>query len=172
MHTIRPITTADLPELQRISRITFKDTFDHCTPPDDMARFLEEAYALDVLEKQLNNPESFFYFIEVAGTPAGYLKLNIGSAQVEAMTQKDLELERLYILPEFQGEGLGKELMNFAHERARELGKERMWLGVWEGNVRAQTLYKSYGFTKFGAHTFPVGNDMQTDFLMIKELGS
>lgn len=38
-YTIEPITTEDVKELQKVSRETFKDTFDEYTAPDDMKRF-------------------------------------------------------------------------------------------------------------------------------------
>lgn len=40
-YTIKPITTEDVKELQKVSRETFKDTFDEYTAPDDMKRFFE-----------------------------------------------------------------------------------------------------------------------------------
>lgn len=167
---IVPCTPDQVETLQRISRVTFEDTFSHCTAPDDMAKFLAEAYATETLLEQMANPESFFYFITVDGTAAGYLKLNIGAAQVEQMPDTDMELERLYILPTHKRQGLGSKLMDFALARARELGKTRIWLGVWEGNEAALALYKRNGFEIFGEHTFQVGDDPQIDLLMRRSL--
>ncbi len=41
-YSIRPVTTDDVAELQKISRETIKATFDPFTAPDDMAHFLDE----------------------------------------------------------------------------------------------------------------------------------
>jgi ribosomal protein S18 acetylase RimI-like enzyme len=53
---------------------------------------------------------------------------------------------------------------------ALEKEKELLWLGVWEHNHRAIGFYKKWGFEKFSTHTFMLGNDAQTDWLMKKEL--
>lgn len=44
------------------------------------------------------------------------------------------------------------------------------WLGVWEGNVKAQGFYRKYGFEKFSEHSFKVGDKVDTDWLMRKAL--
>lgn len=41
-YTIKDVTENDVKELQAISRETFKATFDECTAPADMARFLKK----------------------------------------------------------------------------------------------------------------------------------
>jgi ribosomal protein S18 acetylase RimI-like enzyme len=48
--------------------------------------------------------------------------------------------------------------------------KQALWLGVWEKNERAINFYHRWGFEKFGEHDFILGDDVQTDWLMKKEL--
>lgn len=45
-----------------------------------------------------------------------------------------------------------------------------MWLGVWERNPRAVAFDQKYGFTRVGEHTFVVGEDPQTDWLLARPL--
>jgi len=51
-----------------------------------------------------------------------------------------------------------------------DIKKEIVWLGVWEKNNRAISFYKKWGFEKFGEHSFTLGDDIQNDWLMKKEL--
>jgi hypothetical protein len=44
MITIRPATTADAPALSRLRAITFRETFEGENPPEDMARYLADAF--------------------------------------------------------------------------------------------------------------------------------
>lgn len=60
-YVIKECTLADLAELQRISRETFKATFDEYTTPADMTKFLKEDYATPKLTKEINNPNSQFF---------------------------------------------------------------------------------------------------------------
>lgn len=59
---ITKCTLADLEPLIAISRETFWDTFSHYSSQTDMDRFLDQAYAPEKLGKELQNPESSFYF--------------------------------------------------------------------------------------------------------------
>lgn len=45
-----------------------------------------------------------------------------------------------------------------------------MWLGVYEKNINAQHFYKRHGFEGVSEHTFQVGSDPQTDWLLLKNL--
>ena len=169
-YTIKPITTSDVEKLQKVSRETFKATFDPYTAPNDMVRFLEEDYETVKLVKEIENPNSRFYFLMVQNEIAGYLKINVGDAQTEHLRENALEVERIYLRSSFQHRGLGKVLLDFAEKTAREEGKDYMWLGVYEKNVPAQHFYKRHGFSKVSQHTFQVGSDPQTDWLLVKKL--
>ena len=131
-YTIKPITTSDVEKLQKVSRETFKVTFDPYTAPNDMARFLEEDYETVKLVKEIENPNSRFYFLMVQNEIAGYLKINVGDAQTEHLRENALEVERIYLRSSFQHRGLGNVLLDFAEKTAREEGKDYMWLGVYE----------------------------------------
>lgn len=50
-------------------------------------------------------------------------------------------------------------------------GARSLWLGVWEHNPRAVAFYGKYGFRRVGQHTFVLGGDAQTDWLMECTLG-
>lgn len=169
-YTIKPITTSDVEKLQKVSRETFKATFDPYTAPNDMLRFLEEDYETVKLVKEIENPNSRFYFLMVQNEIAGYLKINVGDAQTEHLRENALEVERIYLRSSFQHRGLGNVLLDFAEKTAREEGKDYMWLGVYEKNVPAQHFYKRHGFSKVSQHTFQVGSDPQTDWLLVKKL--
>ena len=169
-YTIKPITTSDVEKLQKVSRETFKATFDPYTAPNDMVRFLEEDYETVKLAKEIENPNSRFYFLMVQNEIAGYLKINVGDAQTEHLRENALEVERIYLRSSFQHRGLGNVLLDFAEKTAREEGKDYMWLGVYEKNVPAQHFYKRHGFSKVSQHTFQVGSDPQTDWLLVKKL--
>ncbi|MEL6190893.1 MAG: GNAT family N-acetyltransferase [Bacteroidota bacterium] len=56
-----------------------------------------------------------------------------------------LLLKELFILPEFQGNGIGTEILKHTKERARELAKP-IRLGTLRTNQRAKKLYEKHGF--------------------------
>lgn len=170
MAIIKQCTANDVQQLQDISVLTYKETFDEHNSEENMNAYLEAAYNLPKLEKELTNPNSYFYFALVDGEVAGYLKLNTDAAQTEPMDSKSMELERIYILKRFQKNGVGKVLMGKALEMAEQLGKEKIWLGVWEHNDNARAFYEKKGFVETGSHSFFMGDDEQTDLILTKTL--
>ncbi|MCG7381910.1 GNAT family N-acetyltransferase [Paenibacillus sp. ACRRY] len=160
----------DLQVLQKISIDTFHDTFKDQNTPENMEAYLGKAFHLEQLEGELANPSSDIYFINYNEELAGYLKVNVNDAQSEKMGEEFLEIERIYIRNQFQNYGLGKHLLNKAIEVAMDKNKSKIWLGVWEKNRKAIAFYNKMGFIQTGAHSFYMGDEEQTDFIMSKTL--
>lgn len=81
-----------------------------------------------------------------------------------------VELSKLYLVPDFHGTGVATELMNAALAAATEWGARCMWLGTNEKNVRALRFYTKNGFRINGAKTFRMGEFIEDDHVMIREL--
>lgn len=167
---IRKCTLEDLPILREISYETFDETFKDQNSPENMKVYLEKAFNVKQLEKELSTFSSEFFFIYSHEEIAGYLKVNVNEAQTEEEGEESLEIERIYIRKNFQGQRLGLHLINKAMEMASEQNKKKIWLGVWEKNEGAIKFYEKMGFTVSGAHSFYMGDDKQTDILMTKKL--
>nr|WP_263326931.1 GNAT family N-acetyltransferase [Neobacillus sp. Marseille-Q6967] len=167
---IKKCTLEDSCKLQEISYETFNETFKDQNSPENMSAYLERAFNLKQLEKELSNISSQFFFVYFNNEVAGYLKVNTNDAQSEEMGDESLEIERIYIKSKFQKHGLGKYLLNKAMEIAMERNKKKIWLGVWEKNENAIAFYKKMGFVQTGAHSFYMGDEEQLDFIMTKTL--
>ncbi|WP_458119510.1 GNAT family N-acetyltransferase [Paenibacillus sp. Z6-24] len=83
-----------------------------------------------------------------------------------------LEIERIYVRSSFQKQGIGKHLFDKAIDIAVQNGKAAVWLGVWEKNENAIAFYQRQGFVQTGAHSFYMGDEEQTDFIMVKDLSA
>lgn len=116
----------------------------------------------------MQNSNSEFYFLYFQNELAGYLKINIGKAQTELQNESALEIERIYVLQQFQGKQLGQALMQKAIDIAKQKKCTYLWLGVWEKNTKAISFYLKQGFVQFDRHVFKLGNDIQNDILMKK----
>jgi ribosomal protein S18 acetylase RimI-like enzyme len=167
---LKKCTEADVDILRSLLAKTFSDTFASMNTPENMELYLNQAFARDRILEELRNQGSSFYLLYQDGAPAGCLKVNEAAAQTEAGDPHSLEIERIYVAKEFQGTGLGSRLMDEAVRLAEERKKEYIWLGVWEKNERALRFYEEKGFYRTGSHTFTVGNDEQTDYIMRKDL--
>ncbi|WP_227011702.1 GNAT family N-acetyltransferase [Paenibacillus lutimineralis] len=83
------------------------------------------------------------YIFECDGEEAGYSLLSITySNEAGGLV---VWVEEIYILPKFQGRGIGKEYMDFIEEAYK--GKAaRIRLEVEEANERAINIYKNKGY--------------------------
>lgn len=167
---VKECTVEDLQMLQKVSVETFRDTFQDQNTEEDLYNYLEKAYNTKQLTSELLNQQSEFYFVFNGNDLAGYLKININEAQSETKGEDTLEIERIYVLPQFKGKGLGKILIQQAVERAQIHQKTNIWLGVWEHNHAALAFYKKLGFVQTGSHSFFMGEDEQTDLILTKNL--
>lgn len=167
---IRKTAVEDLSELQKIGRITFSETFSQSNTAEDMVQYLEKGFSEAQLLEELRNQESEFYFAVDGENVVGYLKLNFGNSQTELQDKAALEIERIYVLGDYQGKKVGQLLYEKALEVAYKRHVSYIWLGVWEENPRAIAFYTKNGFTAFGKHVFKLGNDEQTDIMMRKTL--
>lgn len=160
------LSPGDLQELTEISRRTFNEAFGADNNPKDLALYLDSVMGQENLQKELSNPLSEFYFTKLEGKTVGYFKINLGDAQTDLREEDAMELERLYVSPNFQNRKIGQKMLDTVIEMAIQRKMRYLWLGVWEKNIRAMEFYKRNHFEFSGTHPYMVGNDLQTDIIM------
>lgn len=168
--TIDLVKSAEVEELQALAIQTFTETFSGHNTQEQLQEFFAQDYTIEKLSAELKDPNCLVYFIRLNKEVVGHLKVNWNGSQTEQELENAFEIQRIYLLNKVQGLGLGKYLFEFALDRAYDSGREWAWLGVWENNLKAQALYRKYGFEKFAEHSFAVGDLVDTDWLMKKAL--
>jgi ribosomal protein S18 acetylase RimI-like enzyme len=163
---IKKITLADIDQLQKIGRQTFFETFSSANTKENMDKYLNEEFSVSKLTAELSDKNSEFYFATLNNKVIGYLKLNFGQSQTELKDDKALEIERIYVLSNFQGKAVGQMLYEKVIQIAWQTKTDYVWLGVWEENQKAINFYKKNGFVEFDKHIFKLGNEEQTDIMM------
>ena len=64
-------------------------------------------------------------------------------------------LEKLAVLPEFRHNGGGLALLNFAEEKVKSFGGEKITIGIIEENIILKEWYLRNGFIHTGATVIP-----------------
>lgn len=163
---LQKIGAAELTDLQQIARQTFIETFAAHNSAANMADYVDRQLSAAQLQHELQQAGSSFYLLRVHGQVAGYMKLNTATAQTHPEALDALEIERIYVLEAFQGQKIGRFLLQKALEEARQMRAPYVWLGVWEANLKAIRFYEQHGFEQYATHVFQLGSDAQTDWLM------
>lgn len=169
--TTRLATLEDASILLEIGIKTFHDTFAAFNTAEDMKLYLEKTFTPDQIKTDMLDPSTTFLLACDHNAVVGYAKLREGQNPAELNEEAGIEIERIYALQDYIGKNVGKALMQSCFDIARQRGYKVVWLGVWEHNPRAIAFYEKWGFEKFGSHAFLLGNDLQTDLLMKKNLG-
>ena len=163
---LRPCTITDLEVLVNLGRRTFIEAFEKDNKPVDFKIYLDSAFGEETLRKELQDINSVYYFIYMDSSLVGYIKLNENEAQSDIKDINSIELERIYVLAEFQGRGIGEWILRQVISISKLKNRSYVWLGVWEHNPKAIKFYQRLGFYKFGSHPYFIGSDEQTDWLM------
>jgi len=124
------------------------------------------------LKEELKDPNSSFFLAYYNDEAIGYAKVCTGNEPQELIKYNPLEIARIYLLKEHQDKHLGSAFINYCFNYASHQHHDLIWLGVWEHNNKAISFYKKLGFELFGSHIFRLGQDEQTDLLMMKKLAS
>lgn len=161
-------TIADLPNIDRIFRTSFCDTFAHLYRPEDLETFLAK-FTPQAWRAEMDDPACVFRIAEANGEPAGFVKIGPLTLPVEP-SGKALELRQLYVLEDHQGSGIAAQLMEWVLDKARGSGATGIYLTVYTGNHRARRFYERHGFEAVGRYDFMVGNQADEDVIMRKLL--
>ena len=153
-----------------ISRQTFIESFGPVNTQENMNKFMTEQFSKEKLIAELSDHKNTFFIALEGEEIAGYIKLRESENPPALKNQNVIELSRIYAVNKMIGKGIGKLLMETAVEFGLQMQKQALWLGVWGKNERAINFYHRWGFEKFGEHDFILGDDVQTDWLMKKEL--
>ncbi|MET0290635.1 MAG: GNAT family N-acetyltransferase [Pseudoxanthomonas sp.] len=164
--TIRRATVEDAPTLSVLAARTFTETFGHLYPPEDLAAFLADAYAVDKQRVILGHPDYAVFLAEEDGQVIGHSAAGPCGLPHDAVAAGDGELKRLYLLASHQNGGRGSRLFSTTLAWLLRDGPRTLWVGVWSENFGAQRFYGRHGFTRVGDYEFPVGNTRDLEFIL------
>ncbi|GAB3178460.1 GNAT family N-acetyltransferase [Telluribacter humicola] len=160
----------DLESLRQFSQRLFIDTYQALNTPEDMALYVEQAFAEEPFTADFYKPQVKYWLAVEDGAIVAYMKMVLGSQLQPEPERKGVEISRFYVDKPYQGAGLAREFMQHCLDWMQAERFELVWLGVWPQNPRAVRFYQKIGFEKVGEATFLLGTDPQTDDLMRKYL--
>jgi ribosomal protein S18 acetylase RimI-like enzyme len=154
---IRNATGNDATAIALIGRQSFTDAFgpffiEQC----DCSDYVNKTYTTDRVRQSISNPQNLYFLGCVDGEPVGFVKLKIGSRHPVIVSERQMELQRIYVLKEYHGSGVGQRLMDEAI--AATCGGEMLWLDVYVCNEKALRFYRRNGFVRLGEHRFTIGS--------------
>jgi len=146
--TIKACTKEDVDEMGRVLIQSYRENYTYLWF-DDGEKYIVDCFGYEKLNAELSDPNAAFFLFYEGQKPVGVMKLNISSALGEFSADAALELERIYIIKEASGKGIGKEAIDFVCDFARERNKAVIWLKAMDSSA-AVGFYERRGFAVIG----------------------
>ncbi len=162
--SIEPVAEADLPVIRSLAERIWRVSYPGMISEDQIEYMLGWMYSIERLRQDLRSGV-VFEWARFEGTPVGYL-----ATQVESVSAV-LHLHKVYVLPEFQGRGIGSRLIDHALRTAESAGCRTVRLNVNKGNSRAVACYRRHGFTQEASVVNDIGGGfVMDDYVMVRPI--
>jgi ribosomal protein S18 acetylase RimI-like enzyme len=149
-------TPKDAQLLAKIGKAAFLVAHGHSAPKKDIDNYVSLNLNVETFLKDLSDVKNKYYLIFSDDKIAGYSKIVFNTKNENIADENITLLNRLYLLEDFYGLNLGKELFNFNVNLAKENNQKGIWLAVWVENYRAIGFYEKRGFVKVGKYDFKI----------------
>jgi ribosomal protein S18 acetylase RimI-like enzyme len=167
---IRNARVEDAKALAQLAEATFRAAFGAMNAPANMDLHCRGNFAAPLQAAQIADPRGVTLLSEDEGVLIGYAQLRCSEAPACVPATRPGEIQRIYVVEEWHGEGVAQALMGACIEELKQRGCDAAWLGVWERNPRAIAFYRKLGFVAVGDHVFRLGEDPQRDVIMAKAI--
>ena len=142
----------DLLTIQDLAKKIWPFAYGEILSVDQLEYMLEKFYSVDSLTAQMEKLHHEFYLALNGDNPVGFI--SIGKSQNNSST---FVLQKIYVLPKFQGKNIGKSLLDFAIEKTKREGGLAMELNVNRYN-KALHFYEKNGFEIILEEDIDIGN--------------
>jgi diamine N-acetyltransferase len=156
----------DLPIIQKIAFDTWPATYGHLMSREQFTFMLDWMYSLESLQQQFTDGQVFLLATE------NNRHYGFASYELNYKGTAKTKVHKLYILPESQGKGVGKLLIEKITEAASANQNRALTLNVKRDN-QAIDFYNRVGFQIIANEDIDIGNGfMMKDYIMELEIGN
>lgn len=165
MITITQATIVDIATIQEIAHTTWPVAYGEIITLEQLTYMLNLMYSDNALLEQIQQKQQQFYIASEGIHPLGFIAIEHHYKE-ELVTR----IHKIYILPEAQGKGVGKLLLDKAASLAKLNDSKSLSLNVNKFNS-AVAFYKKTGFEIVAEEVLDIGRGfVMDDYKMEKQL--
>jgi len=162
---IRPWQKGDLASIRRITWQSWISAYSSFIPESDLRSYFDIQYTEASLLSMFDDPLTQGFIAETDDRIAGYVRLFFNR------DENRLYVSSLYFLPDFQGQGMGRRLLEAAEGYAAEKRLDELWIGVMVKNRQALVFYRKVGFQFVREEPFTMAKTTVSHLIGYKKLG-
>ena len=162
MLSIKTATINDIPLILELTKKIWPATYILIIGKEQVEYMLSRFYAPEVLEEQMTKGGHHFILCYCGELPVAF-------AAYSFLQPESVKLHKIYLLPEQQGKGIGKYIIEQIALRISEGGATSLVLNVNRYNTPAIVFYEKNGFRLFREEDIDIGNGyFMNDYVLIR----
>jgi GNAT superfamily N-acetyltransferase len=155
---IRAIAADEIFAIRDLAYRIWPGTFADILSPEQIDYMLNWMYDEEMLKQQLSEGHQFFLY-EQDGEALGFMGIQV-------FPENRVKIHKLYVLPETQGQGIGRKFIDFLKTWSEIQGINQVFLNVNRFN-KAVEFYKHLGMTVLKTEDIDIGKGYwMEDFVM------
>ncbi|MGI9552293.1 MAG: GNAT family N-acetyltransferase [Aurantibacter sp.] len=169
---ILPLTQEKFGEYIEVGKKSYAEHYLDLWQDRDPSPYIDESFTEEVLHRDLKNQNSNLFIIYSNNAPIGVLKIIVNRKIGHYTSDEALLLQKIYLLNECSGTGIGSYTLAFVLDFAKRRNKKVVWLDVMKKG-RALQFYLKKGFRIHDEiqHKSPQVIERHRDmYIMVKEL--
>lgn len=118
----------------------------HVDGRPDLYRDVEHIYSIERYQAMINDEDMITVLAEEAGKTVGICIVSFRTRTC-MIDRRTAYMEDLCVDENMRGKDIGKKMFEYAKQKAKEMGAERLDLMVWEFNENARKFYDAMGMS-------------------------
>ncbi|MCH7400384.1 GNAT family N-acetyltransferase [Belliella kenyensis] len=153
----------ELISIQEMADIIWPRTFDAILSKDQISYMMTMMYDLEKLKYQFHSEAHVFLIAKEGSDNLGFCVY-----QSDGQHHGKTKIHKIYLMPEAQGKGLGRMLINEVITHARINHSVLIYLNVNVNNTKAIAAYKAIGFKETKREVIDIGNGYVMDDIVME----
>jgi ribosomal protein S18 acetylase RimI-like enzyme len=162
-------TPSEATLVRTIGQMTYREHYAHLWHPPAMEAWLDQQFAPQRLAQELASDQIHYYYVRAGQQIMGLMKLAFGAPMLPQKVATGLLIEKIYLLREATGQGLGQQMLHLALDQGQASGEPFCWLCVLQSNERGIRFYQAQGFQIVG-HTMIEADLAKPDLWVMQRL--
>ena len=149
--SLKEINRENYSQLYSLMRIIYPLAYSHFwTDKGDW--YVNTQYSKENILRELSEEKTEYYYVVFNDEIIGNFRI-IWDENLEGLPEgKQVKLHRIYLHQKIQGKGIGKNIVFWLENKAKEKGYKIIWLDAMNEQPQALLFYKNLGF-KYHSNT-------------------
>lgn len=162
---LRSLVPEEVFDLAALARVVWQSAYGDIISQEQIDYMLAQRYSAPRLLEELQRPDLWWDQAFAGGRRVGFAATQLTE------TPGEMKLDKLYVHPENQRQGIGAALLDHVAARARRQGCQTLILAVNKHNAPAIAAYTKHGFGVREPVRLDIGHGfVMDDFIMTKSL--